>query len=137
MHRFQSKSTILRFRVTAWLLVLKCLLVPVAGGLLIYSLIASDHDLVIITLCLGFVTVLMGILQLLLASRTRCPLCMTPVLASKGCSKHRHARRFLGSFRLRVALAVLVRGSFLCPYCHERSAMLVRTRQPNSSTRHY
>jgi len=137
MHRFQSKSTILRFRLTALLLVVKWALVPLVVGLLIYSLIANDRDLAIGALGLGFVTLLMGILQWVLASRTRCPLCMTPVLASKGCSKHRHARRFLGSFRLRVALAVLFRGSFLCPYCHEKSAMLVRTRHPNSGTRQY
>lgn len=137
MHRFQSKSTILRFRLTALLLVLKCAMVPLVGGVLVYSFIENDHELAIVALGLGFTTVLMGILQWLLAARTRCPLCMTPVLASKGCSKHRHARSFLGSFRLRVALAVLFRGSFLCPYCHEKSAMAVRSRHPNNGTRQY
>ena len=137
MHRFQSKTTIIRFRLAALLLVLKCLLIPVVVGLLIYSLLENDHHLIFLAMGLGLTTVLMGMLQWMLASRTRCPLCMTPVLASKGCAKHRHARSFLGSYRLRVALAVLFRDSFLCPYCHEKSAMLVRSRHPNSSSRQY
>lgn len=137
MHRFQSKSTILRFRLTALLLVLKCVLVPLVGGLLLYGLIEGDRKFLIIALSLGFATFLLAMLQWIIAARTRCPLCMTPVLASKGCAKHRHARKFLGSFRLRVALSVLFRDSFLCPYCHERSAMMVRTRNLASGTRHY
>lgn len=135
MHQFRSKSTVLRFRLNALLLVLKYAVVPVISGLLVYSFYKSDHGLAIFTLGLGFITLVMGILQWLMASRTRCPLCMTPVLGSKVCSKHRHARSFLGSFRLRVALAVLFRGSFLCPYCDEKSAMEVRLRHPNNSTR--
>jgi hypothetical protein len=119
---------IYRFRLTALLLVLKCLMVPAIGGLLAYSMIRSNHQLTIIAMGIGLATLLLAIVQWMLATRTRCPLCMTPVLATKSCSKHRHARRFLGSYRLRVALAVLFRNSFHCPYCHEKSAMEVRTR---------
>lgn len=137
MHQFRSKSTILRFRVTALLLVLKCVMIPLVGGMLVYSYIGKYHDLAIFALGLGFIMVLMGFLQWLLGFRTRCPLCMTPVLGSKTCSKHRLARSFLGSFRLRVALAVLIRGSFMCPYCNEQSAMVVRSRHPNNGGGQY
>ena len=51
---------------------------------------------------------------------------MTPVLAKKDCTKHRHARTFLGSHRLRVALAILFRNSFRCPYCNESTILEVR-----------
>lgn len=137
MHCFQSNSTIVRFRVVSLLLTLNCLLIPVVAGLLIYSLIADDRQLILVAMGLGSAAIVVGVLQWMLATRTRCPLCMTPVLASKSCSKHRHARRFLGSFRLRVALAVLCRESFHCPYCHEQSAMQLRNRQPFRATRHY
>jgi hypothetical protein len=129
MHRFQSKSTILRFKFTALLLCMKCLLAPITAGVLIYSILKHDMHLTWIAIGLGGLTILTVIVQWVLASRTRCPLCLTPVLATKGCSKNRNAKTFLGSYRLRVSLAVLIKGSFRCPYCNEPSAMEVRERR--------
>jgi len=137
MHRFPSKSTIHRFRLVAFLLCFRCLTVPVIVGLLIYSFIHEAHDLTVIALGLGSVCVLMSLMQWLLAGRTRCPLCMTSVLASNGCAKHRNARTLLGSYRLRVALGILFRGTFHCPYCHEPSIMEVRSRRANVGAKHY
>ncbi len=126
MHRFHSKSAILRFRFAAVLLCLQCLLVPLAAGILIHAIIQADRQRTFIAIGLGVLAFLMIILQWLIAARARCPLCMTPVLTTKDCAKHRNARTFLGSHRLRVALAILFKASFLCPYCHESSAMEVR-----------
>lgn len=129
MHRFQSKSTIIRFRFASLLLCLKFLLAPAAGGLLAYSILRHDMKLTWIAIGLGGAALFTLILQWILASRTRCPLCLTPVLATKGCSKHRNAKTVLGSYRLRVSLAVLCKGSFRCPYCNEPSVMEVRNRR--------
>jgi cytochrome bd-type quinol oxidase subunit 1 len=137
MHRFQSKSVIRRFKLAAYLLCLKCIMCPVAAAILIYSLVKNDRDLTIISIGLIGLTLIVIILQWLVSERTRCPLCMTPVLASKACAKHRKARPFLGSYRLRVALGILFRDSFFCPYCHEPTAMEVRTRENKSKVRHY
>jgi hypothetical protein len=73
--------------------------------------------------------VLVVIYQWIISSRTNCPLCMTPVLAAKKCAKHHHARTFLGSHRLRVALAILFKNCFRCPYCHEPTVLEVRERR--------
>ncbi len=128
MHRFHSRSTILRFRLAAWLLFLKLLMPAVVLGVLAFGLYANDSELVVIAIGFGVLTFLVAILQWLLASRSRCPLCLTPVLMNKGCSKHRNARTVLGSHPLRVALAVTLKDSFTCPYCHESSVMEVRHR---------
>ena len=128
MHRLKSKSLIHRFRLAAFLLCAKWMLVPVTGGVLIQSTITSNHQLTIIGIGLIALTALTTILQWLVASRTGCPLCMTPVLAAKKCATNRRARSFLGSHRLRVALAVLFRNSFRCPYCHEPTILEVRGR---------
>ena len=128
MHRLKSTSLIRRFRLAAFLLCAKCVLVPVTGGVLIQSTITSDQKLTIIGIGLIALTALTTIMQWLVAARTSCPLCMTPVLAAKKCATNRRARTFLGSHRLRVALAVLFRNSFLCPYCHEPTALEVRDR---------
>ena len=72
---------------------------------------------------LAGLTVLTAILQWLIATRTGCPLCMTPVLAKKQCVTHRNARPFLGSSRLKVALTILFKRTFRCPYCGELTAI--------------
>jgi len=135
MHRFQSKSTITRFRCAALLICARCLLVPSVVAVLVDALVRNDQPQILLAMGMVGVTVVMGVLQWVLASRTRCPLCMTPVLATKGCAKHRNARKILGSHRLRVALGVLFRGSFTCPYCHEPSVMEVRRRAPYAQVR--
>jgi hypothetical protein len=74
-------------------------------------------------------TGLVVLMQWLIAARANCPLCLTPVLTAKDCAKHRNARSFLGSHRLRVALEILFRNCFRCPYCGESTALEVRTRR--------
>lgn len=130
MHRFQSRSCIIRFKFAAFLLCLKYLLAPLSAGVLGYSFITGDRTLTFIAIGIGVLTLLVVLLQWSIASRTRCPLCLTPVLASNGCSKHHRAQTLLGSHRLHVALAALFKGSFLCPYCHEPTAMEVRIKRP-------
>lgn len=128
MHRFASSSIIFRLRAAAFLFCLKCLLVPVVVGLLVYSFVEHDRELTIMAIGLGVLTAILLFVQWMVAVRARCPLCMTPVLANKRCSKHRNARTLLGSHRLRVSLAILFKGRFHCPYCHEPSVLEVRNR---------
>ncbi len=87
----------------------------------------------IIGVALLCTTLILVIFQLLVASRARCPLCLTPALASKGCSKHRSARRLLGSYRFRVAASILANGHFRCPYCGEPTAIEVRPRRAHEA----
>ena len=135
MHRFQSKSTITRFRFASLMICGLCLMLPLVVVVLADAVFRNDPRQIVVAMGLGGLTVVVGILQWVVASRTRCPLCMTAVLAKKGCSKHRNAQTFCGSHRLRVALAVLFRGSFTCPYCHEPSVMEVRHRAPYAHAR--
>ena len=128
MHRFSSSSVVTRFKIASLLLCLKYLLAPAAVGLLVYSLATGRRHLTFLAIGLGVATLFVIFIQWIIAERARCPLCMTPVLANKACAKHRHSRPLCGSYRLRVALGVLFRGSFVCPYCHEPSVMQVRHR---------
>lgn len=128
MHRLRTQSAILRFRLAAILLCLKCLLLPISLGVLTYAMIIVNQLLIWVGIGLVLTTCVIAFLQWIFAARTNCPLCMTPVLALKDCAKHRHAKPLLGSYRLRVALAVLLKNSFHCPYCHEPTAVEVRQR---------
>lgn len=126
MHRLRTKSAIHRLRLAAFLLCLQLILTPLAVCFLIHSFVIHDRELILIALGTIFLMLLLLILRCLIARKTHCPLCMTPVLATRGCAKHRHARTFFGSHRLRVALAILFRNSFRCPYCHEPTVLQVR-----------
>jgi len=126
MHKFSSYQSIRRVRLAALLLCVKCLLTPVAAGVLIYSLGVADRQLTFTGLGILGTALIAVIMQWLVARRANCPLCLTPVLARNGCAKHRSATPLLGSLRLRVAMAVLFRDRFRCPYCGEPTLMQVR-----------
>jgi hypothetical protein len=113
MHRLRTKSSIHRFRLAAILLCLQLILIPLIGFVLIHSITIHDRELTYIALGLLLLMLLMQILRCLISRKTHCPLCMTPVLAARGCAKHRHARTLFGSHRLRVALTILlIRGNY-------------------------
>lgn len=128
MHRLHSKSAIRRFRLAALLVCAKCLMAPVSLGWLAYSIVVHDRTQTLLALGALAATLVVKTLQWIVAARTHCPLCMTPVMGHKKCVKHRNAKTAFGSYRLRVALAILFRNSFRCPYCHEPTAMEVRNR---------
>ena len=127
MHRPRSTSAILRFRVAACLLVGNCLFALVAATLLVRSLMTHDFQWTMVGS--GFVGLILFLViaQWIAAARTRCPLCCTPVLAPMRCAKHRRARMILGSHRLRVALTILVKNHFRCPFCNEVTGLEVRS----------
>ena len=129
MHRLGSQSSVFRFRLAALLLCSRCILAPGSVFLLVYSMYIGDQKLALIGVGLGVLTLLVVLVQWLISARARCPLCLTPVLANKQCAKHRNAKKFLGSHRLRVAMGVLFKGSFLCPYCHEPTSVEARPKR--------
>lgn len=85
--------------------------------------------------CLGGLiatAVLVGFF-LLQAHSARCPLCFAQPLLSRFCSRHRKARRFLGSHRLHVARDILVFNRFTCPFCGEPTKCVPRKRPESSA----
>ncbi len=126
MHHLRSATVVWHFRIAASLLFVIYLLAPVAVGLLILSMLSGNFRLSMA----GSVVAVVGLLLLIplwtLGVHTHCPLCWTPVLAPKSCSKHRDARKLMGSHRLRVALAVLFKNQFRCPYCNESTVLELR-----------
>lgn len=135
MHHPRSIRAARRLRIASLLLLGSRLLIPAGGGLLLYSMLAGDRRLMIGGL-IGLMTgVLLGLGQWMAAAHAGCPLCSTPVLAPMRCAKHREARRLLGSYPLRVALAIVFTDQFRCPYCNEPTAMDVKERIRASRSR--
>ena len=136
MHRLPSTQSICHFRLAAVLLCVKCLALPIALGALILFLITGNHSIARFSVGLVLLALLAAFLQWLIAARTPCPLCMTPVLASKRCAPHRHAKTILDSHRLRVALDIVFCNTFRCPYCHEPTVLEVREKKYREGVPH-
>lgn len=129
MHRLPSHSALIRFRLAAYLLVIGTLLFIAGVGLLGYSIFVAHRSHTILGSVLIGGAVVVTIIQWITAARARCPLCLTPALAKKSCSKNRAAKRLLGSYRLRVAGSIITKNQFRCPYCNEPTALEVRQRR--------
>ncbi len=135
MHHPRSISDVRRLRLASLLLLGNRLLILTAGSLLLVSFFANDQHLMVIGSILVATSLVLIIAQWIVASHAGCPLCSTPVLAPMGCVKHRKARRLLGSYKLRVALSIMFKESFRCPYCNEPTAMEVREKLSGSRPR--
>jgi hypothetical protein len=119
MHHPRSISAARRLRIASLLLLANRILILAGGGMLLGSISASNHHLMVIGSILVAISLVLIIAQWIAASRAGCPLCRTPVLAPMSCVKHRKARRLLGSYKLRVALSIMFMERFRCPYCNE------------------
>ncbi len=115
--------------MAALLLCLWRMLIPVALVLLVTSLVTADREWTKLALILGGSAVLVAVIQWLFAAGAKCPLCMMPVLSRKGCSKHRNAKRVAGSHRFPVAMGVLFKHHFRCPFCNEPTLLELRERR--------
>ena len=128
MHRLPNEGSLLRFRVAAVLILLKWPLVPGSLGFLLYALALGQPELIYSALGVIALTALMFIIQWLVATKCRCPLCIGLPLCNTGAMRNRNARRLFGSYRLRVALSTVMKSYFRCPYCGEPTVMEVRER---------
>lgn len=133
MLHLPSRSAVLRFRLTAvgWLLLL--LLVPGAVAMACFTLFVMKREPAGIALILIGLAVLVFLMYWMLSLRARCPRCLVGSFTRRSCSRHGSARSLLGSHRLKVAVSVIFKNHFQCPYCGEFTAM--KPRQPRSSRR--
>jgi hypothetical protein len=119
----------MRIRLAALMFVLKFLVLAGSMAVMAYAGLMNERNLAIGG-AFGFLAgILIILFSWMLASRANCPLCMMPVLVNKRCSKHGKAKTVFGSHRLRVALSILGRNTFDCPYCMESTAVRTRSRQ--------
>lgn len=128
MHRLRNDQTVSRFRLSAMLVLAQFVLIPGAVVFLIYALAQhSEHgSLVPEGLIVLAAALLVSLIQWIIGSRCRCPLCLGLPLVRSAAAKHRQALTLLGSYRLRVALSIVLRGQFRCPYCGEPTQVAVR-----------
>lgn len=108
------------------LLMVAC--VPVAAGFMYYGYHTEDHGWFLWGGVAAGAGVFLLVVNFVMSGKLRCPLCMMPPLQNRRCSKHRTVKRIFGSHRLSVAVSILFKDSFRCPYCGEPTVMEVRER---------
>jgi len=126
MFHLRSRYAVICFKLAAWMLFIKWLMIPAAFISLIGAWIRIDKQLAWLALSLFAAAGLVGIMQWGLATLARCPLCLSLPIAPRICSKHRNAKRIMGSYRLRVACTVIFKRYFRCPYCGESTTVDTR-----------
>ena len=129
MHRLPSQYSVTRFRFAALLLLTKVLLFVGSAAVLAHALWVGDRQLTHLGVGLLCLVLPVAIAQWLVAGRARCPLCVGHPLAHSGCIPYRGTRRLFGSYRLRIALSILMKNRFRCPYCGESTLVAVRIRR--------
>jgi hypothetical protein len=127
MHRLPSSRAVTRFNLASWGMILVGLLILPVVGCSVCGFFLMDSLLLEVALYLIVATFSIGIIQWLVSLNIRCPLCLTRLMVGQRCSKHRRAKKFLGSYRLRVACGVVLNKKFCCPYCGESTAVEART----------
>lgn len=126
MHLFRTYRHIFSLRVSsfAYLLIFPSIIAGFVVGF--EALVHSDEPLMAWVLVSWFGALVFFIIHRIFSSMCRCPLCQNPPMGAKSCGKHRSAMKLLGSYRATVALSVLFRNQFRCPYCGEPSQCKLR-----------
>lgn len=137
MHRFSNSSSIFRFRLASILWLLKFPITLYALLFLFKAVIThqgeNESAVPLALLVLGF-AILLNIVQSMMGSRCRCPLCLGQPLNRTGAVRRSNVPRLLGSYRLRMIVSSIFKGYFRCPYCGEPVAMEVRERRRHRSS---
>jgi hypothetical protein len=128
MHCLPNQTVVKRFRATAFLIILKWLLVPGSLALFAYALLLSRRDLGNLSIGLFGFAGFVSISHLMMGARARCPLCLVSSFSHIQVSKSTRAKHFLGSYRLFVALGVIFKRCFHCPYCGKDVAIKTHRR---------
>lgn len=123
MHRLSSPHDVTRFKLASWGLVMMSLLIVTTLGMTACAFVIDDLRLMQLALCLIVLSGVMALVQWLLSSRARCPLCRSQAIARDTSSKHRSAKRLFGSYRLQVAATIIFMKNFRCPYCGEPTSV--------------
>lgn len=121
MHRQFSHSTIWSLRLGSLHFIANIFFLISGTFLLTLGVITHTDKYALF----GFLGLTVGVLSVMLfklcGSATTCPVCVSRIWANTGCRKHQHSKKYMGlSYRLRIAVKILTRQPYRCPYCAER-----------------
>ena len=121
MHRQFSHSTIWSLRLGSLHFIANIFVLILGAFLLTIGVITHADKYALY----GFLGLSFGVLSVMVfklcCSAITCPVCVSRIWANTGCRKHQKSKKFMGlSYRLRIAMKILTRQPYRCPYCAER-----------------
>lgn len=120
MHRQQSTHTLRSLRHAAVHFIVNVLTALAAAGLLAAGAMTGDKGLLWSGVAAAAFFAVSTVVFFLATQSWRCPLCLGKLWVRTGCSRHRKVKPALGaSYRLGIALSVVFRTYYRCPYCGE------------------
>ena len=118
MHRQSSTRALKLLRFGALHFLFNFLLLPTAVVLMMIWLVLGNREWLLIGSITVAVLILSVIMFFLIHRMWQCPLCMGRIWIRQGCRRHQKAVTAFGmSCRLGVALSVVKKQSYRCPYC--------------------
>lgn len=121
-----SRFAVLRYKLSALGCILLLIVFPCAVGMGCYTMFVMEAAPASIALKLIGLAAILFLVHWILSLHARCPRCLTGSFTRRSFSRHGSARSLLGSHRLRVAVSVVFRNHFQCPYCGELTATKAR-----------
>jgi hypothetical protein len=91
--------------------------------------------LIIAACCVG-VLLLLQMIHSIESGKIVCPSCRSQVIRICRVAKHHEAKKFLGSYSLRVAVQVIFTNQFLCPYCNSHYQWRGKTQHSTRAGQH-
>ncbi len=119
MHKFRSGKTLFRLRLGSLLFILSFVCLALMVPALIWEILLHSGQNLQHTIGALASTVGCGLGYLMVGWSVRCPLCHGPLIGKTGCSRSSKAPKMFGSYRLAVAIRVILLGRFRCPCCGE------------------
>ena len=119
MHYVKSSARANAFRRASIILIFAALSIVIAVGAIVNTLIQKTEESLWL-LGISIISALaFSILALIVSGTCRCQLCQASTMRSLKCTHHKNAQKLAGSYRLRIAVSVLAKGSYRCSYCGE------------------
>jgi len=130
MHHIQKSFRTRSYRRASFVFIAAYLSLLATLGFVAYTFYkSSQNDLMIISILIG-VSAFFWMLSMIASGNCRCQLCQTANMRSLKCSRHKKAKRLLGSYRLRVSTSIVFMNSFRCPYCGEAFSLSPKPQKP-------
>ncbi|MGB0991076.1 MAG: hypothetical protein ACPG32_01240 [Akkermansiaceae bacterium] len=60
------------------------------------------------------------VIHVMEAGKVICPMCRSQLMSAQRCARHRQAKKLFGSYRLRLAVQVVLTNAFTCQFCGGR-----------------
>lgn len=132
MHYTRRPGMAFAIRISSLFLVLNRLAVLAWIGTIAFAWYELSEESYWYLLITSLVSMFTWVFHAFWAARCRCQLCMAPIFSKAKCNEHHSAKKLFGSYRTRLAVAVLFVSRFRCYFCGEEFTLDLPPAKPDT-----